>query len=103
MRTVLYGSKGTIITDNTHGKLWLYKGEGKKINGNLDFTYPLEIPINVKSHNVGREIEQFLTALINGDKSPVSSLEGASTVAVCNAAIESARTDKPVTIKYPEV
>ena len=91
------------IMDQTSGILTLFKGEGKKINGKLDFTYPLTIPVDVKSHNVRLEIEHFLDALIKGEKSPVSSMEGASTVAVCNAAIESAHTGKPVTVKYPEV
>ena len=103
MRTCLYGTKGTIITDNKHGELLLYKGEGKKLGKELDFTFPITIPVDVKSHNVARELDQFLDALIKGEKSPVSSIEGASTVAVCNAAIESAHTGKPVTVKYPEI
>ncbi|MDO4853310.1 MAG: Gfo/Idh/MocA family oxidoreductase [Clostridia bacterium] len=102
MRTVLYGTKGTIIKER-EGLLKLYKGDGKKINGNLDFTYPIEIPVESKSHNVAGELEIFLDALINGKKSPITSLDGASTVAVCNAAIESAKTGKPVQIKYPEM
>lgn len=104
MRTVLYGTKGTIICDNKSPTIQLYQGEGRMIAGNLDFTYAKEIPVKIKSHNVAAEFEQFLTALAGGKASPVSSREGASTVAVCNATIESAHSGgAPVKIRYPEI
>ncbi len=103
MRTCLYGTRGTIICDNKSPSIKLYQGKGEKIAGVLDFTYAKDIPVQVKSHNVTLEIEEFLDALINGKPSPVPSFEGAATVAVCNATIESAHTGKPVEIQYPQV
>ena len=40
---------------------------------------------------------------INEDRMPVSSMEGASTVAVCAASVESAKLHKPVQISYPKI
>ena len=45
----------------------------------------------------------FIDALIEERPMPVSPMEGASTVAVCRATVESARTGMPVDIVYPQV
>ena len=102
-RTVLYGTKGTIICGGYLKELTLYRGKGEKIDGKLDFTFPITIPVEVKGHNVGLEIKQFLDSLATGKPLPVSSVDGASTVAVCDATIESAHSGKPVVIRYPEI
>ena len=49
------------------------------------------------------EIDQFVDALLSGGAMPVSSMEGASTVAVCAASVESAKLGKPIQIQYPQV
>lgn len=100
MRSVFYGTKGTIICDNTSPTITLFEeteGDPKS------FTKPQELPVEINNHNFGAEIEMFLNALKNGERSPVSSMEGASTVAVCCATVESARDHKVVQIRYPEV
>ena len=99
MRTVLYGTKGTIICDNTSDTMKLYEDDAE--NGK-DYTKAQILPVEIKNHNITLEIDQFVDALVNGTALPVTSLEGAKTVAVCTAAVESARDHKLVTVKYPE-
>lgn len=98
MRSVFYGTKGTIICDNTSDHIQLFEdneSEGK------DYTEPQLLPVDINHHNVAAEIAQFVRALVTGAPMPVSSIEGASTVAVCCASVESARLHKPVAIRYP--
>lgn len=100
MRTVLYGTKGTIICDNTSDHMQLFEDDAA---GGKDYTKPQILPVDINNHNVTAEIDLFVTALQAGDAMPVSSMEGASTVAVCAASVESAKLGKPVQIKYPKV
>ena len=98
MRSVFYGTKGTIICDNTSPTIQLFEdAEGKS------YTTAQEIPVNIDNHNTVDEIKWFLDALIEGRPMPISSSEGANTVAVCCAAVESSKTGMPIQIKYPEV
>lgn len=96
MRSVFYGDKGTIICDNTSPHITLYTDEE-------DFTKPQQIPVEVNNHNIKAEIDAFIDALISGGDMPVNAAEGASTVAVCCATVESAAKHMPLKIKYPSV
>jgi len=100
MRTVLYGTKGTIICDNTSDHLTLFEDDGTDTDS---FTKEQIIPVDINNHNVTLEIDEFVEAILSGGKSPVSSLEGANTVAACYAAVESAKVGGPVQIKYANV
>lgn len=92
MRSVFYGTKGTIITDNTHPSLTLFQG--------ADFTEPLAVPVNLASHNTLQEFRVFADALLAGEPVPTDAREGARTVSACLACIEAARTGRAVA---PEV
>ena len=102
MRTVLYGTKGTIICDNTSPDMTVFFDEGALPNGKSSYTVPHKYPVEINNHNVGQEIIDFVNAIKNGEPSPVSSLEGASTVAVCCTAVKSAKEGKTLVIDYPE-
>lgn len=95
MRSVFYGTKGTIICDNTSPSITLFNGD--------DYGTPQSIPVNINNHNATAEIDFFVEALLNGTALPVSSMEGASTVAVCCATVQSTKLGKPVDIKYPSI
>ena len=101
MRSAFYGTKGTIICDNTSPTMQLF--ENADPNSADDFTTAKELEININSHNVSEEIRVFIDALISDSEMPVSSIEGASTVAVACATVESAKTGTPVQIKYPMI
>jgi predicted dehydrogenase len=59
--------------------------------------------VEINNHNITLEIDQFVDALANGTALPVTSMEGAKTVAVCRACVESAATHALVQVKYPNV
>ena len=99
MRSAFYGTKGTIICDNTSPTMQLF--ENKDPDSAEDFVTPQELEVNINSHNVSQEIKVFIEALQSGEAMPVSSLEGASTIAVACATVESASKGEPVKIKYP--
>lgn len=101
MRSVFYGTMGTIICDNTSPTLTLF--EHKPEIGNYEFTKPQELPVDINNHNAAGEMVDFATALLEGKAMPVSSMEGAKTVAVCCAAVESAAAGKPIEIRYPKI
>ena len=100
MRTVLYGTKGTIICDNTSVTIKVYTDDGKLANGKATYRYPREFPVEINNHNTVLEVKEFVDAIVNGKPSPVSSLEGAATVTVCRAAIDSAKEGRPIQIEY---
>ena len=102
MRTVLYGTTGTIICDNTSTHLTLFQN-GEKIEGHRRYSCPQLIPVHVNNHNINAEIDIFIDAILKGEPMPISSFEGAATIAVCTATVESTKTGRPVTIKYPSL
>ena len=99
MRSVFYGTKGTIICDNTSPTITLFEEDA---NGG-GFTTPQSLPVVVNNHNVTAEIDVFVDALTAGKPMPVTSAEGASTVAVCCATVESYQQGKPIDIRYPNI
>ena len=98
MRTVIYGTLGTIICDNRTPEIQLYRqriNEDGKIGWGPD-TFPVEL----KDHNAEEEIEMFYNAIVNDLPSPVPAEEGANTVAVCDACVRSSAIGTPVTPDY---
>jgi len=100
MRSVFYGTKGTIICDNRTPYIRLFED-----NEELELSFandPQKLPVELADHNCALEMEMFIDALRAGGEMPVTSYDGASTVAVCCAGVQSIREDRPITIKYPE-
>ncbi len=95
MRTVLYGTKGTLICDNTSPTMTLFTvGEDGMAHE------PEIIEVEVNNHNAVREFESFAAAIQQGKPVLTDAREGAKTVEVCRAIIESAATGKPVRPDY---
>lgn len=88
MRSVFYGTKGTIVSDNTSSQIQISKGK--------EFNF---IPVDVASHNVGEEIKELVNCILEDKPVVTDAKEGARTVATCLAAIKSAKTGKPVKVK----
>ena len=99
MRSVFYGTKGTIICDNTSPTIKLFED-----NAELGKTYhdaPQDIEVVINNHNATEEIKMFVDALVEGRPMPIPSYEGANTVAVGIAAVESAaKGGEPVAPRY---
>lgn len=108
MRTVLYGTKGTIIVDNTttEMQIFLEKSDDKAdfaggyFDKSTEKTIKHCIEVAVDNHNVAAEHEQMISAVCDGKPLVTTGREGARTVSVCRAVVESAATGKTVEIKY---
>ena len=98
MRSLLYGTKGTIIFDNTSDHITLYKEN--MIEGMDTRTLPVTIPVTVNNHNFAAEVEDFASAILEGRTVITDGVSGAKTVSLGVAIIESFTTGKPVKIDY---
>lgn len=97
MRTLLYGTKGTIICDNTsdHMQLFTIGEDGMSVNEK-----PEIIPIDVNNHNALQEFHVFADAILNDTPILTNAIEGAKSVEVCLSIVESAETDQKVFPNY---
>jgi len=103
MRTVIYGSEGTIITDNTSNTISLFRnkvaGELKTF-GTANQVIETKIPVEIASHNMAEEIRDFCNCLIKDIPADPDGKQGFRTVAVCDAIVRSARDGEKVEIDY---
>ena len=105
MRTVLYGTEGTIIVDNTSDFLSIFKNSVNN-DGEEDYLgkpskeIEIRLPVDVANHNVGAEINQFCECILTNTPPALSGAEGASTVSVCTAIIKSCETNMPENVDY---
>ena len=99
MRTCLYGTKGTIICDNTSPEITLFR---HAVTDNGKHLYPdQKIPVNIANHNVTAEIKDMCDAILNDTPLECDAREGSNTVAVGLAAVESAaKGGEPVAPRY---
>ncbi len=95
MRTVIYGTKGTIICDNTSPSLTLFETDEEGVTKE-----PQTIPVEVNNHNAAKEFEVFADAIINNKPVVTDAREGAKTVEVCLSIVEAATTGKIVKPNY---
>lgn len=94
MRSVFYGSEGTIICDNTSPDLKWYS------TANASFTNAVSVPVDIANHNMTAEIADFCDSILNDKPVPTPIVEGAKTVIAALAAVESSKTGAPVAISY---
>ena len=106
IRTLLYGTKGTIIMSAGDRHITLYLADfgfekSDKILGTSQlYKNGIQIPVALGSHNTAAELAEFVDIIQNDKEVAVSAREGADTVAVCVAAIRSTETGLPVNIEY---
>lgn len=94
MRTVLYGTHGTIIVDNTTPEMTLFHLDE---NGN---TVTEIIPLVLANHNAAGEFREFFDVIVNDKPVKTTVQEGANTIAACLAIMDSANTGKLVQPQY---
>ena len=99
MRTCLYGTKGTIICDNTSKELTLFR---HAVTDNGKNIYPdVKIPVEVNNHNLHAEVQEMCDAILKDLDIECTALEGSKTVAVANACVMSAaKGGEPVIPPY---
>ncbi len=105
MRTVLYGTKGTLVFDNKSATMQLYQeqfipGESDMFLNNAQQSIALEIPVEINNHNFAGEVTDFCNCIY--EEKPVVSdgIQGASTASVCFAIVESFKTGNKVKVDY---
>lgn len=95
MRTLIYGTKGTLICDNTSPTMTLFvAGEDGMAHE------PQTIPVQVNNHNAAREFEVFADAIRGISPLVTDAREGAKTVEACLAIIESSVSGRIVRPNY---
>ncbi len=95
MRTVIYGTKGTLICDNTSPTMTLFTVDEEGVTKEAEI-----IDIEVNNHNAAKEFEVFADAIINNKEVLTDAREGARTVEVCRAIVKSSETGSPVAPNY---
>ena len=99
MRTQIFGTTGTILADNKSDSITLFKAFQYGAEGKTKYL-PQEIPVIVNSHNMTAEIQDMCDAILGKNEIDIGVIEGANTVAVCLASVESAATGLPVKPHY---
>jgi predicted dehydrogenase len=95
MRSILYGTKGTIICDNSSSFIQI---SSKNLSTKKHPPFE-KIPVNIASHDILAEVNEFVDCIIK-DKSPViNAEEGAKTVSVCVSVVKSAKEGKPIKVE----
>ncbi len=95
MRTLIYGTKGTIICDNTSPTMQLFTiGDDQMAHD------PEIIEIEVNNHNAAAEFRVFADAILGNTPVATDATEGAKTVEVCLAVVKSSKTGVPVKPDY---
>ncbi len=88
MRTCLYGTRGTIICDNTSPELTLFRHAVTDGGENI---YPdTKIKVEINNHNLRAEVAEMADAILNDKEIECTAFEGSKTVAVANACVMSA-------------
>lgn len=103
MRTVIYGSKGTLIVDSKLPYITLYRdrfSEEEHLKNRWQQEIGMDIPIPIDDHNFMGEVTDFCKAVIDGKLVDCTGEEGAVTVAACMAIVESAAKEEKVTVRY---
>ncbi len=97
MRSVFYGTKGTIICDNLSPKMQL--SSVPFYDSPKDWTDFVDIPVEVNNHNVESQVQLMADIILRGAENHADVVEGARTVSACCAAIEAAKTGRPVKVR----
>lgn len=95
MRTVIYGTKGTIICDNTSPTMTLFEVDDEGVTKEAK-----TIDVVVNNHNAAKEFTVFADAIINDKKVLTDAREGAKTVEVCLSIVKSSVTGEKVCPDY---
>lgn len=105
MRTVLQGTKGTIIMDNTSPEIILYKDDFMGMDKYYDVAmYRIEhrIPVEINNHNLCGELKYFVDCILDGNPIEIDGVQGCNTVIACNAIVDSSTTGKKIRPTYVE-
>ena len=106
MRSVFYGTKGTIITDNTSSTIKVFRSDiadtevGALVPKKMNSEIAVEYPVKVNNHNATAEFEEFAKIILNDLPVRTTVFEGAKTIAACMAIVDAAKTGETVVPDY---
>ncbi len=103
MRSLLYGTEGTLIFDNASNYISLFKQKFSDDEAFANYSQKeveIKIPVEVNNHNFKAEVTDFCSAIIENRTVVTDGVSGAKTVAVGLAIVESFTTGKPVAPDY---
>lgn len=103
MRTVIQGTKGTLVLDSKLPYLTLYRGnfsDDEYMKDRWQQAVGMEIAVRLDDHNFLGEVTDFCNAIIDGKLVDCTGEEGAVTVAACLAIVESAAKEEKVKVNY---
>ena len=94
MRSVFYGTKGTIIVDNTSPEMTLFH------MNEANQTVSEKIPLDINNHNAAGEFREFYDVITNDLPVKTTVQEGANTIAACLAIVDSANEGRLIQPQY---
>lgn len=103
MRTVIQGTKGTIIVDDSLPYLSLFEDkftDKPEFGDRPQRVIEMRIPVAVDTHNFKAEAQEFVDCILAGEPVKSDGKVGASTASVCLSIVESFKTGKPVKVDY---
>ena len=95
---MFYGTKGTIIVDNTSPTMTVFKQD--VFPGMDRHSMPITVPVDINNHNAAGEFREFFDIIANDKPVQTTVYEGANTIAACMAIIDSANSGKLVKPEY---
>jgi predicted dehydrogenase len=102
MRSVFWGTKGTVICDNTSTHMTVYLDKMPQLDlpaGVVsDYHDAIVIPVGTQVKMTEMEDRAFVSVCLGDAPLALDAREGSRTVAACLAAIESAKTGQPVPV-----
>ncbi|MBO5207506.1 MAG: Gfo/Idh/MocA family oxidoreductase [Clostridia bacterium] len=99
MRTLIYGTKGTIICDNRSASIQLFEMGNLDENGHEKYE-PVQYPVDINHHNATGEIKDMCDIILGDLPVTITAAEGSNTVAVCEAILKSCAEGTPVSPEY---
>ena len=96
MRSSFYGTKGTVVCDNTSPSITFYKSQEE----NPAELEEREIEVDIANHNTFGEFRAFADAILNDKPIPTDALQGAKTIAACMAIVDSANERRTIAPDY---
>ena len=96
MRSSFYGTKGTVVCDNTSPSITFYKSREE----NPAELEEREIEVDIANHNTFGEFRAFADAILNDKPVPTDALQGAKTIAACMAIVNSANERRTIAPDY---
>ena len=97
MRTLVYGTKGTLIFDNKSDTMTFFEVNPEDVDHKAEEKI---IPVDINNHNAASEFKTFADHILNDTPVTTDVMEGAKTALACISIVESSVTGKVINPDY---